>query len=72
MAHETELLYVVTLLIFLLVGDLIMSWTASRRRGCSRRPSRSVWWGSASAQTISASWVYLRRMAATFSRLRIE
>jgi len=36
MAHETELLYVVTLLIFLLVGDLIMSWTASRRKGNSR------------------------------------
>ena len=36
MTHETELLYVVTLLIFILAVDLIMSWTDSRRKGNSR------------------------------------
>jgi hypothetical protein len=37
MSHETELLYVVTLLIFIVVCDLIMTWTDSRRKGNSRR-----------------------------------
>jgi hypothetical protein len=37
MAHETELLYVVTLLILILVCNLIMTWTDSRRKGNSRK-----------------------------------
>jgi hypothetical protein len=35
MTHETELLYVVILVIFILVIDLIMSRTAARRKGNS-------------------------------------
>ena len=35
MAHETELLYVVTLVIFTLVCDLIMNCTDSGRKGKS-------------------------------------
>ena len=36
MAHETELLYVVTLLIFIVVCDLIITWMDSRREGNPR------------------------------------
>jgi hypothetical protein len=36
MAHETELLYVVTLLIFIVVCDLIITWMDSRRKGNPR------------------------------------
>jgi hypothetical protein len=35
MAHETELLYVVTLVILIMVCDLILNWTDSRRKGNS-------------------------------------
>ena len=35
MAHETELLYVVTLVILILVCDLIINWTDSRGRAIS-------------------------------------
>jgi hypothetical protein len=31
MAQETELLYVVTVVIFILICDLIMAWSGSRR-----------------------------------------
>jgi len=35
MAQETELLYVVTVVVFILICDLIMSWFGSRRNGNS-------------------------------------
>ena len=35
MANETELLYVVTLVIFILVCDLVMAWIGSRRNSNS-------------------------------------
>jgi hypothetical protein len=37
MAHETELLYVVTLLTLILLCNLIMTWTDFRRKGNSRK-----------------------------------
>ena len=35
MAQETELLYVVTVVLFILICDLIMAWIGSRRNGNS-------------------------------------
>jgi hypothetical protein len=35
MAQETELLYVVTVVVFILICDLIMDWIGSRRNGNS-------------------------------------
>ena len=33
MAHETELLYIVIVVTFILICDLIMSWIGSGRNG---------------------------------------